>query len=172
MRAVDPAQQRRADTRHRGPVQFLSLTMELWCSPSPEETDLGVNSSSVSKMATTTVGTQVLADSDKVPPGVSSQHPSSPECLQPPPRPLLTRSYRKAILEYLEKIIQDNKTENVEVLVTQEWDRPTANRWYPRFLLKLYAMPSYANDILQVPPLDAPVVTLQSLGIMTMDSQG
>uniref|UniRef100_A0ACB8EQG3 Uncharacterized protein n=1 Tax=Sphaerodactylus townsendi TaxID=933632 RepID=A0ACB8EQG3_9SAUR len=44
--------------------------------------------------------------------------------------------------------------ENFEVQMTQEWDRPSANRRYLRFLRKLFAKPSYTNDILQVPPVD------------------
>uniref|UniRef100_A0ACB8FFX4 Uncharacterized protein n=1 Tax=Sphaerodactylus townsendi TaxID=933632 RepID=A0ACB8FFX4_9SAUR len=39
--------------------------------------------------------------------------------------------------------------EYFETQVTNEWDKPAANRRCPNFLRKLYALPAYANDILQ-----------------------
>uniref|UniRef100_A0ACB8FK42 Uncharacterized protein n=1 Tax=Sphaerodactylus townsendi TaxID=933632 RepID=A0ACB8FK42_9SAUR len=59
--------------------------------------------------------------------------------------------------------------EYFETQVTNEWDKPTANRRCPNFLRKLYALPSYANDILQVPIIDGPVAALQSTGAVSKD---
>uniref|UniRef100_A0ACB8G340 Uncharacterized protein n=1 Tax=Sphaerodactylus townsendi TaxID=933632 RepID=A0ACB8G340_9SAUR len=62
--------------------------------------------------------------------------------------------------------------EYFETQVTNEWDKPAANRRCPNFLRKLYALPAYANDILQVPIIDGPVAALQSTGAVSKDGRG
>lgn len=53
-----------------------------------------------------------------------------------------------------------------------EWAKPTANKQFPTFVRKLYELPSFVNYMLQVPLVDAPVVALQGLGLLSEDGQG
>lgn len=52
------------------------------------------------------------------------------------------------------------------------WDRPTANKQFPGFVRKMYALPSYANELLQIPPVDGPVVAIQSTDLVSEDGHG
>lgn len=62
--------------------------------------------------------------------------------------------------------------EYFERQLTSEWDQPDTNTQFPHFVKKLYALPNYANELLQVPPVDGPVVALQSKGLLSEDGHG
>lgn len=59
-----------------------------------------------------------------------------------------------------------------ERLLKAEWSKPMAERKFPGFLKKLYALPSFTNDFLQVPLVDAPVIALHSSSLISVDGQG
>uniref|UniRef100_A0ACB8EPT4 Uncharacterized protein n=1 Tax=Sphaerodactylus townsendi TaxID=933632 RepID=A0ACB8EPT4_9SAUR len=50
--------------------------------------------------------------------------------------------------------------EYFETQVTNQWNKPAANKRCPNYLRKLYDLPAYANNILQVPIIDGPVAAL------------
>uniref|UniRef100_A0ACB8EKJ0 Uncharacterized protein n=1 Tax=Sphaerodactylus townsendi TaxID=933632 RepID=A0ACB8EKJ0_9SAUR len=62
--------------------------------------------------------------------------------------------------------------EYFETQVTNQWDKPAANNRCPNYLRKLYDLPAYANNILQVPIIDGPVAALQSSGLVSKDGRG
>uniref|UniRef100_A0ACB8G2D0 Uncharacterized protein n=1 Tax=Sphaerodactylus townsendi TaxID=933632 RepID=A0ACB8G2D0_9SAUR len=63
-------------------------------------------------------------------------------------------------------------TKFFEAQIKREWEKPTANRQIPGFVHKLYAIPSYTNDVLRIPLKDAPVVALQFLDLVSKDGEG
>lgn len=56
--------------------------------------------------------------------------------------------------------------------IKAEWQKPSANKQFPSLAKKLYDLPPFANEMLQVPLVDAPVVDLQSPGLLSEDGQG
>uniref|UniRef100_A0ACB8FVY1 Uncharacterized protein n=1 Tax=Sphaerodactylus townsendi TaxID=933632 RepID=A0ACB8FVY1_9SAUR len=62
--------------------------------------------------------------------------------------------------------------EYFETQVINQWEKPAANKRCPNFLRKLYDLPVYANNILQVPIIDGPVAALQSSGLVSKDGRG
>lgn len=52
-----------------------------------------------------------------------------------------------------------------------EWAKPMANRQFSSTIKKLYTLPSFAIEMLQVPLEDAPIVALQSSGLLSEDGQ-
>lgn len=50
--------------------------------------------------------------------------------------------------------------------------KPITNKPFPSFVKKLYEFPSLANEMLQVPLVDAPVAAPQSPGLLSEDGQG
>uniref|UniRef100_A0ACB8FNX0 Uncharacterized protein n=1 Tax=Sphaerodactylus townsendi TaxID=933632 RepID=A0ACB8FNX0_9SAUR len=62
--------------------------------------------------------------------------------------------------------------EYFETQVINQWEKPAANKRCPNFLRKLYDLPAYANNILQVPIIDGPVAALQSSGLVSKDGRG
>lgn len=53
-----------------------------------------------------------------------------------------------------------------------EWIKTTANRQCSQLHKKLYNLPPFAHEILQVPLVDAPVLAIQSSGLLSEDGQG
>lgn len=53
-----------------------------------------------------------------------------------------------------------------------EWSKPASNKQFSPFFKKLYDLPPSASELLQVPLVDAPVVALQSSGLLAEDGQG
>lgn len=53
-----------------------------------------------------------------------------------------------------------------------EWAKPAANRQCSQDVKKLYNLPPFVSEILQVPLVDAPVLAIQSSGLLSEDSQG
>lgn len=53
-----------------------------------------------------------------------------------------------------------------------EWEKPTSNKQFPAFVKRLYDLPTFANKMLQVLVVDAPIMTLQSPGLLSEDGQG
>lgn len=53
-----------------------------------------------------------------------------------------------------------------------EWAKPASNKQFSPFFKKLYELPTFASEMLQVPLVDAPVLTLQSTGLLAEDGQG
>lgn len=53
-----------------------------------------------------------------------------------------------------------------------EWAKPTANRQCSQLYKKLYNLPSFANEILQVPLVGTRVLAIQSSGLLSEDGQG
>lgn len=53
-----------------------------------------------------------------------------------------------------------------------EWEKPLANKQSPGFIKKPYTLPSFTNEFLQVPLVDALIAALPSLGLLSEDGQG
>lgn len=46
------------------------------------------------------------------------------------------------------------------------------NKQFSHLVKKLYVVPCYVNEILQIPLVDMPVTALQSFGLLSEDGQG
>lgn len=53
-----------------------------------------------------------------------------------------------------------------------EWAKPAANLQSPTLVKKLYNLPDFTNKMLQVPLVDAPVLAIQLMGLLSEDGQG
>lgn len=53
-----------------------------------------------------------------------------------------------------------------------EWDKPANGRQCPLPIKKLYNLPSFANAMLQVPRVDAPVLAIQSSRLVSEEDHG
>uniref|UniRef100_A0ACB8ENC3 Uncharacterized protein n=1 Tax=Sphaerodactylus townsendi TaxID=933632 RepID=A0ACB8ENC3_9SAUR len=71
-----------------------------------------------------------------------------------------------------EEASNPEESEYFETQVTNQWDNPAANKRCPNYLRKLYDLPAYANNILQVPIIAGPVAALQSSGLVSKGGRG
>lgn len=53
-----------------------------------------------------------------------------------------------------------------------EWESPAITKRSLPSVRKLYSLPKFTDDFLKVPPMDAPIVDLQSSGLLLQDGQG
>lgn len=53
-----------------------------------------------------------------------------------------------------------------------EWETPAMYKRPPAKVRKLYSLPKFTEDFLKVPPVDAPILAIQSSGLLTQDGQG
>lgn len=53
-----------------------------------------------------------------------------------------------------------------------EWEAPATPRRSPAVIRKLYLLPKFTDDFLKVPVADAPILDLQSSGLLNEDGQG
>lgn len=53
-----------------------------------------------------------------------------------------------------------------------EWLCPATSKQSPSSMKRLYNLPDFANELLAVPLVDAPVLALQSTGLLSEDGQG
>lgn len=92
---------------------------------------------------------------------------------------MTTSALRSKETETQEFLWNEDSTEKVfpfpqfiERQVQAKWSKPMANQQFPHFVKKLYRVPSYATELLQVPLEDAPVVVIQSYGLLSEDGRG
>lgn len=52
---------------------------------------------------------------------------------------------------------------------TTEWEAPAVSRRSPAAVRKLYSLPKFTNNFLKAPLVDAPILVLQSMGLLTED---
>lgn len=52
------------------------------------------------------------------------------------------------------------------------WETPATYRRPPPAIRKLYALPKFTEDFLKVPKIDAPILDIQSSGLLSEDGQG
>lgn len=53
-----------------------------------------------------------------------------------------------------------------------EWENPAVSRHPPPSIRKLYSLPKFTEDFLKVPMVDAPILSIQSSGLVSADGQG
>lgn len=59
-----------------------------------------------------------------------------------------------------------------ECQIKAEWNKPATHKQCPSSVRRLYKLPDFANDFLAVPLMDAPVLSLQSTGLVEEDGLG
>lgn len=52
-----------------------------------------------------------------------------------------------------------------------KWHKPTMSRQSSQIVKKLYNLPAFTNEMLQVPLMDTPILALQSSGLLAEDGQ-
>lgn len=53
-----------------------------------------------------------------------------------------------------------------------EWESPATTRRTPPSIKRLYSLPKFTNDFLKAPLIDAPVLAIQSTGLVSQDGRG